>query len=744
MIWTGSDDGLVHVTRDGGKTWTNVTPKDMPDFGRVSQIDASKFDDGTAYMSVRKPLLNDFSPYIFKTTDYGRTWTKIVNGIRADAYVHAVREDPTRKGLLYAGTQHGVYISYDDGAAWSRPVAQHARRAGRRSDRRGERAGDRVARPRLLDPRQHRPAASGDAADHGISDVHVFTPPPGYRSGAGLTISYLLRNATTRATLEILDSTGAVLRTMEADTSSGTAARPRGRRRGGEASIPARAGLNRFEWDLRTQGIVSFPGMILWGAGTAGPAVPPGRYTARLTADNRVSTAPLVVKRNPWITDVTDADLVAQYQFGRRVRDKATDANKAVIAVRNMKAQLADRQKKAADDAALKAAGSTLVANASVVEDSVYQVRNQSGQDPLNFPIRVNNRLATLLSMAERGDGRPTTNMPEIFGILSTQLGRYTTRLSQIWATDLVAVNKELARLRLAPIDPNCAKAEGCTGDAIEHSRRPHDVAGVCVSGPLGRVVADRATRRSWRRAARVDIPDVIAAQGVATLPALDHWYREEKPRLFAERRLVFVTLPELIRVTEWKMHRGVWRGPNLVRVKGNPPDDVIETTVRALSRLPHPTQPIGEIATLDGVGPATASAVVAALMPSVYPFFDELVAAQIPDLGPVKWTLGYYARYAASLRARASEIDADWTPVMVERALWAAVGGKAGRWSCQWLAFPARSPAIPPAVRPPRPRQRVVPVRPRVPAAASPRPRNPPTRVRAATRGSTSPAEGA
>ena len=291
----------------------------------------------------------------------------------------------------------------------------------------------------------------------------MFAPPPGYRSGAGLTISYVLKASPARAMLEILDSAGAVVRTIEPDTARAASARPGGRRRGGEASIPVAAGLNRFVWDLRSQGIVSFPGMILWGAGTAGPAVPPGRYTARLTADNRVATAPLVVKRNPWITDVTDADLAAQYQFGRRVRDKATEANRAVIAVRHVKAQLADRQKKAADDAALKAAGATLVTNASVVEDSVYQVRNQSGQDPLNFPIRVNNRLAKLLSMAERGDGRPTTNMPEIFGLLSTQLGRYTTRLSQIWASDLVNVNKELARLRLAPIDPNCAKVEGCT-----------------------------------------------------------------------------------------------------------------------------------------------------------------------------------------------------------------------------------------------------------------------------------------
>ncbi len=462
IIWTGSDDGLVHVTRDGGKTWTNVTPKDMPDFGRVSQIDASKFNPGTAYMSVRKPLLNDFSPYIFKTTDYGRTWTKIVTGIRSDAYVHVVREDPTRKGLLYAGTQSGVYMSYDDGASWESirfnmpdvPVSDLIVEANElviATHGRGFWVLDNIAPLRQATPQIL------------ASDVHVFTPPVGYRSGAGISISYLFKNAPTRATLEILDSAGAVVRTIEPDTATATGPRAGGRRRGGEASLPVKAGVNSFLWDLRAQGITPFPGMILWGAGTAGPSVPPGRYTARLTAENRVATAPLIVKANPWIPDVTVADMRAQYQFGKRVRDKATEANMAVIQIRRVKAQLAERQKKAAGDGALKAAGGTLLTNASVVEDSVYQVRNQSGQDPLNFPIRVNNRLATLLAMAERGDGRPTTNMPEIFGILNTELGRYTTRLTQIWATDLVAVNKELSRLHLAPLDPNCTKVEGCT-----------------------------------------------------------------------------------------------------------------------------------------------------------------------------------------------------------------------------------------------------------------------------------------
>lgn len=202
--------------------------------------------------------------------------------------------------------------------------------------------------------------------------------------------------------------------------------------------------------------------MILWGAGTNGPAVPPGRYTVRLTADGKTASAPVTVVRNPRLPEVTDADLRAQYAFGRRVRDKANEANKAVIDIRRVKAQVEDRLKKPVADEPLKTAATRLTTNASAVEENVYQVRNQSGQDPLNFPIKVNNRLANLLSMSERGDGAPTNNMPEIFGILNTELKGYTDRLAEIWKTDLVAVNRELGRLGLPVVDPACAKTEGC------------------------------------------------------------------------------------------------------------------------------------------------------------------------------------------------------------------------------------------------------------------------------------------
>ena len=173
--------------------------------------------------------------------------------------------------------------------------------------------------------------------------------------------------------------------------------------------------------------------------------------------------------------------------------------------------------------------------------------------------------------------------------------------------------------------------------------------------------------------------PDSVAAQGVAPLAALDTWYRAELPALIASRASPHVTLAELVRITEWKMHRGVWRAPNLVRVKSNDAALVIDTTTRGLARIPHATAPVKEIATLDGVGPATASAVAAAAAPDTYPFFDELVAAQVPGLGAVAWTLGFYAKYAETLRLRASALGGGWTPVMLERALWAHVSGKAG-----------------------------------------------------------------
>ena len=172
---------------------------------------------------------------------------------------------------------------------------------------------------------------------------------------------------------------------------------------------------------------------------------------------------------------------------------------------------------------------------------------------------------------------------------------------------------------------------------------------------------------------------EVVEAQGVARLPELDRWYRDELPGLIAKRRPPHVTHAELVRLTEWKMARGIWRPRNLNLVRGNDPALVERTSAAALAKVPHPSEPIALLARLAGVGPATASAVASAAAPDVYPFFDELVAAKIPGLGQVTFTPREYARYAEALRDRAARLGPAWTPVMVERAVWAHVGGKAG-----------------------------------------------------------------
>lgn len=184
--------------------------------------------------------------------------------------------------------------------------------------------------------------------------------------------------------------------------------------------------------------------------------------------------------------------------------------------------------------------------------------------------------------------------------------------------------------------------------------------------------------RRLWQAAAD-RYAAVIAAQGVVRLQALDDWYRGEFPDVIARRRPRFVTSDELIRVTEWKMARGVWRQRNLLLVRSNAADLVEQTSREALSLVPDPVAPIVLLSRLAGVGPATASAVAAAAAAEVYPFFDELVAAQAPGLGAVAFTVPYYRRYAEVLRARADALGNGWTPTLVERALWSHAGGKAG-----------------------------------------------------------------
>jgi photosystem II stability/assembly factor-like uncharacterized protein len=460
VLWAGSDDGLVHLTSDGGKTWTNVTPKEMPEFGRVSQIDASAFEAGAAYVAVKKPLLNDVQPYIFRTRDFGKTWTKIVNGIRADDYVHAVREDPTRKGLLYAGTEHGIYVSYDDGDQWQSlslnlpdtPVSDlwvEANSLALATHGRGFYVLDDIVPLRQAD------AASGA--------FHLYKPADAIRTAGNASISYMLKQPAQNLSIEILHD-GQLVQTIRgaAKTSpspSGGGPTPGadeeepaggGRGRGGPPTAPMAAGFNRVTWNLEYPGPTIFPGMVLWGASTSGPTALPGNYDVRLTVDGQSQVQPLIIRKHPWHA-VSDEDLIEQFDLAIQIRDKAGEANNAVIQIRKIKDQVKDRLSKS-QDASLKAAGDRLTANLSAIEEEIYQVRNQSNQDPLNFPIKINNRLASLLGVVMRGEGKPIAAAYPILKDLTAELKVQTDRLHQVLTSDLTSFNIEAKRAGVAVI----------------------------------------------------------------------------------------------------------------------------------------------------------------------------------------------------------------------------------------------------------------------------------------------------
>ncbi len=450
LLWAGSDDGLVHVTRDHGKTWTNVTPPMMPDFGRVSQIDGSSFDNGTAYVSVKKMLLGDRSPHIFRTRDYGKTWTKIVTGIAANDYVHTVREDVARRGLLYAGTQHGVYISFNDGEQWlpfttglpDTPVT------------------DLIVEDNAIAIGTHGRsfyvmddiAALRQFGLAPLTDVAVFKPANATRGLDRPQITYFLKSQPKSLTIDFLDAKGQVVRSItgQPPRKEGDPA-PGGGGGGGPQGAPMAAGVNRYTWDLNSTGVVTFPGMILWGATQSGPAVLPGSYQVRLTADGVAQTQSFAILKHP-LRPVSDADLQFQWDLASRIRDKVNEANTAVIRIRRIKTDIAERIKDAPSE--VRSAGEQLAKALSVVEEDIYQVRNQSGQDPLNFPIKTNNRLASLLRVANSGEGRPTGNVEPIFQDLIAELKAETDRLDKVIGSELASFNTMLQRIKKDPIKP--------------------------------------------------------------------------------------------------------------------------------------------------------------------------------------------------------------------------------------------------------------------------------------------------
>jgi photosystem II stability/assembly factor-like uncharacterized protein len=457
VIWAGSDDGLVHVTRDGGASWTNVTPPDAPDFVRINTIEASPTTPGKAYVAgIRYLVDNDRAPYVWKTSDYGATWTKIVDGIPANDFVRTIREDPKRPGLLYAGSESTVYVSWDDGSSWSSlsqnlPNVQVSDLVVEENDLVIGTHGRGFWVMRDITPLR---AMSGRVA---AADVHLFKPIDAYRGvDDGVLVRYYLKDDSD-VKLEFVDQRGTIIQTFEGDASVEKSNPMQGRRqRFGRAGRPAqpsgKAGSNTFQWDLRYSGFVDFEGMIFWSGNNQGPVILPGSYTVRLTAGEQTREQTFAVKLDPRNEPVTMADLRAQLDLALQVRDKVTEANEAVIRIRAIKGEVTDRQGKT-DNSEIHQQGDVVKDKLLGVESEIYQVKNQSRQDPLNFPIKINNKLAALLNGVADGDFPPTEQSRQVFDRLQGLLQEEMVRLQLIIDQDLARLNQLLRENGLDPIE---------------------------------------------------------------------------------------------------------------------------------------------------------------------------------------------------------------------------------------------------------------------------------------------------
>lgn len=464
-IWTGSDDGWVHVTRDAGKNWERITPPDLPDFARVSLIEASPHTNGVAYLAANRYQQGDRKPYVYKTADFGKTWTKIVTGLPDSDFARSIREDVRRKGLLYLGTETGVYVSFNDGATWQSlrldlPVTPVH---GIVSEERDLVIGTHGRGFYVLDDisvlRQATPEITNDA-------LHVFQPLNPMRGlDNNVAIDYFVNAEPQEVKIEFLDAQGTVLRTF-----TGTPKDPAPAPGGGGGfgyrppRVTAQKGMNRFTWDMRFEGAPVFPGMIMWAAQPQrGPSAPPAQYSVRVSANGQTETRQFSVGLDPRLKadGITEADLQEQFKLSVEVRDKVAAANNAVVQIRAIRDQVNERMQKVPQNrrAEIQKLADGVMKPLTAVEEEVYQVKNRSSQDPLNYPIKLNNKIAALMGVIESADNKPTDQTYTVFKELAGELDKQLQTMNTTIKTEVPRLNAALQRQKVQAVDPNAKPA---------------------------------------------------------------------------------------------------------------------------------------------------------------------------------------------------------------------------------------------------------------------------------------------
>ncbi|CCH54235.1 glycosyl hydrolase, BNR repeat-containing protein [Fibrisoma limi BUZ 3] len=465
VLWAGSDDGYVQVSADNGKTWKNVTPKEMPSFARISIIDPSAHNPATAYVAALKYKQDDFHPYIYKTNDFGKTWTKITQGIPDDDYIRVVREDPKRRGLLYAGGEKGMYVSFNDGGRWQPlqlnlprvPIhdlaiqdndliaATHGRSFWILDDLTTlHQLTDEVQKPavHLFKPRPTiRFKADMDPAikpvPNGSSDLGT-NPPNGVK-----VVYYLAEKPKAPITLSFLDANGQLIKSYKsnivptpASTTAGvakdsanlaemrqpTASVQR------EPALPAQAGGNSFVWaDMRYPDPIALPNSVTHGR-ARGPLAMPGTYTVQLTVDGKTYTQKFEIVKDPRI-ETTPEEFRQQFDLLIKIRERINELRNGVLSIRQMRQQL-DSTYKSQDDQSVKELKDQLLR----IEDALYQYRAKATQDLTNHPVRLHTKFTALAGFIESDDSKPTQQQGEQYNALSKSLAEQLKKLETVKA----------------------------------------------------------------------------------------------------------------------------------------------------------------------------------------------------------------------------------------------------------------------------------------------------------------------
>ena len=451
VIWTGSDDGLVHVTRDGGETWEEVTPKGSPRLNMMNSIDVHPTKKGHAYLAATHYKFGDYTPYLYKTTNYGKSWKLITDGIPENHYTRVLRADKSVDGLLYAGTEWGMYVSWDDGENWqpfqlNLPVtairdlhvrdnmliaATHGRSFWMIDD---------------LGPIQQ---LNKDVAGAGH---HLFKPKASYRLAQGggwgrfnkvlegenhpngVLFNYFIKDydPEQKVELRLEEADGTLIRSFSND------AEDRRNR------LKVSKGENRFVWDMRYEGFKEFDGMVLYASPNRGPRAVPGTYVAKLIVDGDVSEQSFDIVKDPRIPNTAE-DFKRQFDYLISVRDKVSEAHQAIIDIRRLRADFDYYKNKFGDDAAFAPTLEAIEAfdrDMSVIENNIHMTKNQARQDPLNYGIRINNRLSFLMADQQRGDFIPTDQAVEFKAQVEAELDVELNALDQLISSRLDEINR--------------------------------------------------------------------------------------------------------------------------------------------------------------------------------------------------------------------------------------------------------------------------------------------------------------